>query len=263
MIGRKAVIGLSLLSALLFCAFAAQSASAAAAKNTTAVTCVKGGTDLDFKDEHCDEKVAKGTGSFSHVAIAPGTKTTISVTNAKTANKTTEAAPTILKGSIFGVKSEIVCKTVSGEGTLTNEESGKEHKVSGTVTANFTSCTVNKPAGCKVKEPITTTSSTAGVEELGAGKNEMGLEFKPTEGEVFSEVTLEGCLLAGKYKTTGTAIGTGTPAPTEKHSGTTNVFTNAMTKETLKLAGNPAEISSSTTVTMSGGGNPIALTTTT
>jgi hypothetical protein len=263
MIGRKAVVGLSLLSALLLCAFAAQSASAAVAKNTTAVTCVEGGGELDFTDAHCDNQVKPKEGKFGHVAIAPGTKTTLSVTNAKTANNTTESTPTILKGSIFGVKSEIVCKTVSGEGSLTNEESGKEHKVSGSVTASFTNCTVNKPAGCKVKEPITTTSNTVSVEGLGAGANEMGQEFKPTEGEVFSEVTLEGCLLAGKYKTTGTAIGTGSGSPSAKFSGATNVFTNAMTKETLKLAGNPAEISSTTTVTMSGGGNPVSLTTTT
>jgi hypothetical protein len=272
MIGRKAVVGLSLLSALLFCAFAAQSASAAPAKNTTAVTCVKGGGELDFKDEHCDEKVAAKTGSFGHVAINEGkpVTTNVSVTNAKTANKTTEAAPTILKGTVFGVKNEITCKTVAGEGSLTNSEPvAKDHKLTGSITANFTSCTVNKPAGfgCKVKEPITVKSKVEGVEGLGAGKNEMGLEFKPSEGEVFNEVVIESCFLAGTFKTTGTAIGTGTPAPTEKHSGTTNVFTNAMTKETLKLAGNPAEVSSSTTVRMAPvegkEQSPIALTTTT
>jgi hypothetical protein len=264
MIGRKAVTGLALLSALLVCAFVAQSASAAAAVNTTAVTCVSEAGKKDFSDAHCDKKVADGTGKFGHVEIK-NEATTVSVTNAKTANNTTEAAPTILKGTVFGVKNEITCKTVTGEGSLTNEEpSAKVHKFTGSVTANFTACTVNKPAlGCKVKEPISVTSKVEGVEGLGAGKNEMGQEFKPAAGETFSELTLEGCFIAGTYKTTGTAIGTGTPAPTEKFSGATNVFTNAMTKETLKLAGNPAEISSSTTVTMSGGGNPIALTTTT
>jgi hypothetical protein len=271
MIGRRTVVGLALLSALLVCAFAAQSASAVAAKNTTAVTCVEGGA-KDFSDAHCDNAVTAGTGKFGHVAIENGKATTISVTNAKTANSTTEAAPTVLKGTVFGVKNEITCKTVTGEGTLTNEEVGKEHKVKGTVTANFTSCTVNKPAiGCKVKEPITVKSNTEGVEELQGAKEkekgekgtEMGLEFKPTSGEVFNEVVIEGCFIAGTYKTTGTAIGTGTGSPSAKFSGATNVFTNAMTKETLKLAGNPAEVSSSTTVTMSGGGNPVALTTTT
>lgn len=265
MIGRRTLVGLSLLSALLFCAFAAQSASAAPAKNTTAVTCVKGGGDKDFKDEHCDEFVGKDKGEYGHVAIANGT-TNISVTNAKTANKTTEAAATVLKGTVFGVKNEITCKTVTGEGTLTNSEpESKVHKVTGTVTANFTSCTVNKPAGfgCKVKEPITVKSNTEGVEGNGPEKNTMGLEFKPSEGEVFNEVVIEGCFLKGTFKTTGTAIGTGTGSPSAKFSGATNVFTNEMTKETLKLAGNPAEVSSITTVTMSEKGNPIALTTTT
>jgi hypothetical protein len=273
MIGRRAIVGLSLLSALLLCAFAAQSASAAAAKNTTAVTCVENGGAKDFSDAHCDTAVTPGTGKFGHVAIENGKATTITVTNEKTASETKGAAPTILKGTVFGVKNEITCNTVKGEGSLTNEEVGKEHKVKGSVTANFTSCTVNKPSGfgCKVKEPITVKSNTEGVEELQGAKEkekgekgtEMGLEFKPTEGETFSSVVIEGCFLAGTFKTTGTAIGTGTPAPNAKHSGATNIFTNAMTKETLKLSGNPAEVSSSTTVTMSGGGNPIALTTTT
>lgn len=267
MIGRKAVTGLALLSALLVCAFAAQSASAAAAVNTTAVTCVKviEPKTGDFDDAHCDVLNKDKKGEYKHDPIAVGTKTTVSVTNAGTANATKEAAPTILKGTVFGVKNEITCKTVSGEGELTNEEpSAKVHKFTGTVTAKFTSCTVNKPAiGCKVKEPISVTSKVEGVEGLGPEKNTMGQEFKPAAGETFSELTLEGCFIAGTYKTTGTAIGTGTPSPSAKFSGATNVFTNEMTKETLKLAGNPAEISSSTTVTMSGGGNPIALTTST
>jgi len=260
MIGRRAIVGLSLLCSLLVCAFAAQSALGAAAKNTTAVTCEKQGGN-GFTDAHCDQA---GNGEYGHTAIANGT-TTITVTNGKNASATTAAAPTILKGTVFGVKNEITCKTVTGEGSLTNSEpTSKEHKVTGTVTAKFTSCVVNKPAlGCKVKEPITVESNVEGVEGLGAGKNEMGLEFKPKTGEVFNEITIEGCFVAGTFKTTGTAIGTGNPLPTEKFSGTTNIFTNAMTKETLKLGGNPAEVSSSTTVNMSGGGNPISLTTTT
>jgi pectate lyase len=265
MIGRRAIVGVSLLSALLFCAFAAQSASAAAAKNTTVVTCKPGNpVGWGFTDAHCTKPTTGPAVQFYHLVDLP--PIVVTVTNAKTANETTEAAPTILKGTVFGVKNEITCKTVAGEGSLTNSEPvSKEHRLTGTVTVKFTSCTVNKPSGfgCKVKEPITVKSNVEGVEGLGAGKNEMGLEFKPTEGEVFNEITIEGCFIAGTFKTTGTAIGTGSPAPTEKFSGTTNIFTNAMTKETLKLAGNPAELSSSATVQGASGTDPVALETTT
>jgi hypothetical protein len=265
MIGRKAAVGLSLIGALLAFAFMAQSAFAVSAINTTAVTCTEGAGANDFSDAHCDTNVGAGKGKFGHTEIEKNVETKVTVTNAKTKGATTESTPAIQKGSIFGVKSEITCNTVTGTGTLTNSEPvSKQHKVTGNVTAEFTKCTVNKPGGfgCKVKEPIKVTSNVEGVEGLGAGKNEMGLEFKPKEGEVFAEIIIEGCFLKGTFKVTGTAIGTGTPAPTEKHSGTTNVFTNAMTKETLKLAGNPAEISSSTTVTTTGG-SPVALTTAT
>lgn len=265
MIGRRTAVGLSLMCSLLVCAFVAQSAFGAAATNTTAVTCISGGGSTDFSDEHCDTNVGAGKGKFGHVNIAPKTKVDISITNAKTKNNTTESTPAIQKGTIFGIKSEIVCKTVTGTGSLENVEAvAKQHQVKGTVSAEFTSCTVVKPAlGCKVKEPIKVTSNVEGVEGLGPEKNTMGLEFKPTAGETFAEIILEGCFIAGTYKVTGTAIGTGTPSPTAKHSGTTNVFTNEMTKETLKLAGNAAEISSTTTVTAKTGGQGVALTTAT
>ena len=85
MIGRKAVIGLSLLSALLFSAFAVQSASALVvkvSKNTTAFTCVKTEPNKgDLKDAHCDEKVDPNKGEYKHDAIALNTTTTVAATN--------------------------------------------------------------------------------------------------------------------------------------------------------------------------------------
>lgn len=265
MIQRKAAVYLSLLSVLLLSALIAQGASGAAAKNTTPVTCVKGGGNLDFKDEHCDEKVADKTGSFGHVALASGT-TFISMGNANTGNNTTTGVPWIMNGIIFGVKMEITCTTAAGEGSATGSEPvAKEHKLQLSFVTKVTSCTLNKPAGfgCKVKEPIEFKLNGEGVEGLGAGKNEMGIELKPTEGEVFSEFTIEGCFLSGTYKITGTAVAVGTPSATEKHSGATFLLTKARTKETLKLAGNPAEISSAKTIRMAFGGNPISFTTTT
>jgi len=258
---HRTAVGLALICALFLCALAAQSASAAEGKNTTAFECVKGGGAKDFSDAHCDNHVA---GEFGHVAIGVGTKTSISITNAKTKNNTTEAAPAIMKGTVFGSATEIECKTVSGEGSLTNEEpTAKVHRVKGTVTANFTSCTVKKPAlGCKVKEPISVSSNVEGVEGLGTEANEMGLEFKPT-GAHFASLVLEGCFVAGTYNVDGTAIATGTPSPKEKWSGATSIFTEAMTKSTLKLGGNAASITSSTTVSSATTGNPISLTTVT
>lgn len=261
---HRTAVGISLICALAFSALAAQSASAAEGKNTTAYECVEGGGEKDFSDAHCDNNVGAGNGKFGHVALPLNEKVSISISNAKTKNETKEAANTVLKGTIVGVKSEIVCKTVSGSGSLTNEEpSSKVHRVKGAVEAKFTSCTAPKPAlGCKVKEPIVVSSNVEGVEELGASKNEMGLEFKPT-GAHFASVTLEGCLIAGTFNTDGTAIATGTPSPTAKWSGATSIFTPAMTKETLKLAGNPAEVESTTTVTKAGTSNTVTLTTVT
>jgi len=259
----RTTIGLALLGALALCAFAAQGAIAAEAKNTTAVTCVSGGGEKDFSDAHCDTNVGAGKGSFGHTAIAVGTKTSIYLTNAGTKNNTTEATNAVLKGTVFGVSLEITCKTAEGSGNLKNEEpSSKVHRVRGEVSVEFSNCTVNKPAvGCKV-QPLQLIAPIESVEGLGAGKNEMGLEFW---GSLFVQVILSECFMAGVYDVTGVAIATGTPSNTGKFSGSTNVFTNAMTKETLKLAGNSAEFSSTLTMSMLDliGGNPIALTTAT
>lgn len=261
MIGRRVAVALSLVCSLLICAITAQSALGAAATNTTAVTCTEGAVVKDFSDAHCDNKVQSG-GKFGHTGIANGVKTEVSVTNTKTKNNTTEATPAIFKFTSFGVKHEVTCTVVSGTGTLENTEpSANKHQVKGTITAELDKCTVNKPAGfgCEVKQPIKVTSNVEGVEGLGALKNEMGLEFKPAP----IEIVIANCLFSAVVEITGTAIGTGTPPPTAKHSGATNVFTNAMTKETLVYGGNPAEISSSTTVTTKTGGSPVALTTAT
>lgn len=276
---RSAVVCLFVLSALLTCAFVAQSASATPAKNTTAFTCVKVAKAKtgDFDDAHCDvrHKNEKGEltkeGEFTHELIALGETTKVVVSNEKTKNATTETTPGVLKGELAGAKLEIVCGVIAGEGEFKNEEpESKVHTGKGSGTTKFTSCKVEKPTKCIVKEPIEVSAVGEGVEELGTEKKEMGGELRPVAGKIFVSITLENkgaekCALAGKpLEVEGTAIATGTPAPTEKHSGATAVLTNAMTKETLKIGGKPAEISAVTTVRMAGGEqNPITSTTTT
>jgi hypothetical protein len=247
-------IGLALLFALLLCAFAAQSASAASAKNVTAFACVKAekAKTGEFNDAHCDSVNAKTEGEYNHVLVAQK-NTALEVTNQQTKSSTTESTSAVLKGVLAGIVLEVVCKTVSGEATLSNEEPvAKEHRVKSSITTNFSSCKVEKPAKCTIKEPIVVAGEAEGVEELGAGKNEMGLEVKPAGGgKTFVTLTFEGAECALKeiaFEVQGTAIATGAPEPTAKHSGATAVFTNAMTKETLSIGGKAAEFSASTTV---------------
>jgi hypothetical protein len=257
------------LCGLFLCVFAAQSAVGAEAKNTTVYTCIKGGGAKDFSDAHCDHSVPNGTGEFGHTNLGVGEPTRLVVTNGGTKNNTTEASPAIIKGTVFGVATEVECKTVSGEAEIINEEpSSAWHrwKILNGVTL-FSTCTVKKPAlGCKVAEPIEFGVNGEGAEGLGAEKNEMGLEFKPS-GAHFGSLKIEGCFVAGTFNVDGIAIATGTPSPKEKWSGATEIWTEAMTKETLKLAGNAASISSSMTVRMAPVGgitqNPIGYTTVT
>jgi hypothetical protein len=271
MIGRRAVVGISLICALAFCAFAAQSASAIPAKNTTAFTCVEGGGAKDFEDPHCDKKVAGGAGKFGHVPIALNQTTEITVSNAKTKNMTIESSPTIFKFEFAGQVVEISCKTVHGIGTMHNVElAAKEHKVTGTLTIKVTECKVEKPEKCAVKEPIEYKTEFEGVEGLGPEANTHGIEFKPhKEGPMaLIEINFLGaeCVLNGKVAPIqGTMIATGAPKPSVKHSGATLIFTKEMTKETLKIDGKPVEKSGALTLRMAPIGgqeqHPIAFTT--
>ncbi len=254
--GRRAISGVLLLSALVFCAFAAQSASAAPAKKTTAFTCVQGGGFKDFQDQHCDKKVGPEQGQFGHVPIPINQTTEITVSNAKTGNETLTATPTVFK-FMAGIKPvEISCKNVHGIGTMHNIEGvgSGEHKVTGTLTVKAFACTVLKPMKCTVKNPIEYLTEFEGVEELGPEKNTHGIEYRPhgEGGGPLLTITIEGpeCPVKGVYPIEGTMIATGGPNPKEQHSGATQIFTNEMTKETLKVGGQPAEHSGALTLRM-------------
>jgi triacylglycerol lipase len=263
MIGSRSAICLSLLCALLFCAFAAAGASA---NGTTAFTCSSGAGVKDFTDAHCDTGTTEG--AFGHIEIEAGQETEVETTNAKTKSETKESTPAILKGTIAGVATEISCTTVSGSAKDTNKEISSVMQNEGTgVAIKVSGCTVVKPTkGCKVKEPIELTGTSITVENLG-GKGEMGIEFKPKEGKKLSEVTFEGaeCVVKGQVVALeGTMVATGGRGSSEAvtSTGATLLFTAAMTKETLKFAGNAAELSSTITVSMKEAeGKPITFTT--
>lgn len=273
MIGRRGVIGLSLLCALVFCALAAQSATAAfaPAKNTTAFTCVKGGESLEFKDAHCDERVVAGTGSYSHLVIELNKTTEIEITNKETKSETKESTPAVFKSTYESLKFEVVCQsatsaTAAEKSFIHNVETAPgEHKVTGTAAVVFSECTVNNKK-CTVAN-FEMNSLFEGVEGGGAGSNEMGVEFKPdpSSSKTLVAIFFEGgeCPLGNVREFEGTAIATGTPNPKEKWSGATVVFTNPMTEETLKHLGKSASFSATLTMRMAGNESPISLTTAT
>jgi hypothetical protein len=258
MMGRRAVAGLALLCALLFSAFAAQSASAI--KGTTAFTCAPAEKGA-FNDAHCKEALAGG--KFAHVAIEQGKTTFFHATNDKTKNKTTESTPAVLKGKAFGIAVTISCEKVFAHGTLTNEKEavGGEHYVHGHLTVIYTKCKVTGPAGCKIpgeklelgKVTVTTT---------GKGNN---VTFAPTEGNEFVNFKFEACTvkeLNTEYKVLGSF--------TAQSDGATLNFNEAAitaTKE-LTFGGQPFGLEGSITISQADAteesaktGNPITFTT--
>ncbi len=283
MIGRRAVIGLSLLCALLLSALAAHSASAVertTSKNTTAFTCVEQGKfEGNFSDPHCS--FTSGSGIWTHTSLSVGTTTELGATNEKVTNSTKEDEPAVLKGTVGLAKVEIQCTTVKNNtknSTIHNvEPAEKQHTVTGTLEVEFSSCTVKLLSKCVVAEPISAKATFHGVEGFSGPLNEpnaMGLEFVGSgEEETFAEIEFknkgaEKCSLNGfRFKVKGNAISTSElgfgGSQENKHSGATLAFTPSFKMQTLKLGPNAAEFQGIFTPTMAGGGSPIALTTTT
>jgi hypothetical protein len=279
MIRRRAVVGLSLLGAFAFCAFVAQTASAAKAVNTTTFTCVKDAKNTgDFKDAHCDQAGNPGKEEYKHELIPLNVTTEVDAANEKVTESTKQSEPAVLKGKISAGKVTIECATVKG-----NTEKSKQHNVepekgqhtfTGEAAAVFTNCAVKELTKCIVTEPIVSEGTFEGVEKLGAEKNIMGVEYKGAGGseELFTNIEFknkgaEKCAVNGlKFAVTGSAIGTsgpGTEGPqTNKSAGATIALTPKNEMQKLKLGSEPAEFTLIVVPTMVGG-NPISITTTT
>jgi hypothetical protein len=247
MIGPRAIVGLSLLCTLAFCAFA--SSSAFAAKGTTAFICAKAEKG-EFTDAHCTKSGA-GVG-YKHEAIAVGTKTNIVISNKNTKNETKEATPAVLKFKIPPMDGEFICQTVSGEGSLTNN-AGPPMNVSGEVAITYSECVFQAGGtfpGCELEGSSISTKAT-----LSTPTEEMAVKFSDA-GEVFTKFRLTKCKTEA-FNIEYVVKGSYSAIP----SGTTWETTAVSTKG-LSTAGGQAALETKTTVTMSATETGIALTTT-
>jgi len=267
MIGRKAAVGLTLLCALVFPAFAASSASAEVA-GTTAFTCVpmiEGVT--GFKDAHCAEKAAnQAEVKFVHKEIKQDETTKIHGTNEKTKNNTSEHTPAMLETAIAGISIKITCTKVFAHGNQTNKlepAPSKEHWIHGEkITVHYTECELNL-AKCEVEnKTVLAEGITATTTELGEN-----IRFKPEVGNTFVTFNIvnkagEQCSITGKFPVVGSLRA--------QLSGATLNFTHkAITGEkTLTFGGQPAGLSGSITVSQAAEtaetgktGNPISVAT--
>lgn len=246
MLSNRALIGICILSALAFSAFAASSASAV---DTTAITCGKGFTG-DFTDAHCK---SKGSGEFGHKEI--GGRTAISSTNINTG---IERSVTKLKGVQAGVTLEFQAKVLEGEGEVENSEivnKSKENEMvaQGTGVAHFKEVTVTAPAGkgCVVKGGEVKTKQLTGTTQ----EQTNTLEIAPETGETLAEFTVEGCSITSLnhiFKVTGLVRGTIEGATLRwTHNGSTEQNTLFLSGQKVGVEGNG---------TLSGPGNPLTAT---
>jgi hypothetical protein len=278
MIGRqRGALGIALLGALIVCAWAASSASATSAVNTTAFTCVKVESGAGFSDEHCEKSVGSKA-QFAHEQISLDETRSIDVTNQKVTEETKKSEPAIFITKSGLTKVETECTEVKAnpsQATVHNVEVESKHKFTGTATIEFSKCTVKQPSKCTIKEPIVGSATFEGVEGLEGPKEEanaMGVEFRGSGAEeTFAETTFTGAECSLKEKTSkikGSLIGTSGPttesAQNNKSSGATIVLTPKNSMQKLKFGVEAAELTLIITPFGSGGpGGPISVTTST
>ncbi len=253
----KAFVGVLLLCALVFSALGA--ANASAKKGFKTFTCAFVFSGGEFGGGHCNKK---GT-AWAHVVFNKNTTITAVNKRTKGEEETSEEEETVqaeLSGAISGVEVKIDAKEVAGSGNAENKEVEGVWEGTGSETLEYKELTVTKPSGCTVKAPITL-KATRTTKVISESPEEMGLEYKPLEGESFGSFTLEGkeCPLNGtSLKVSGTFVATAGGTP--NGSGGLFQVTPAMTKSTLKLGGNAAELQQR--ITLRGeNGNPLVYTT--
>jgi hypothetical protein len=253
--GRRAIVGLCMLCALLFSAFAAQSASAAS-NGTTIFTCVKGAPVKDFVKEHCKAGDV-GTKEYGHVAVAAETTTELELSNEKVDAATTGPVGSVFQETLAGAELELTSPKVTGTGgSITNKVDPVtgEHYFEGTALYHYAEVKVPKPKekGCDVYTDNEAKEKGAkGVVDVHLKFTTKGqgdfIKFEPATGTAFATFFVEcttklGAPLEGTWEITGSV-----KCPV---NGATILCTHAevTTQNTLKGKGGKAGIEGPITV---------------
>ena len=276
----KAIVWLSILTALCVGAFAAQGASAA----TTVGECTSSASTKDFSDAHCDNGLTPG-GTFGHILFANGLETKVTATNANTAEETKASTPLTLEAKLAGVVFAITCGKVEATGTVKNNAGGTV--TFGNATTNVTECEQKGPPEC-VGHPVTVAritsvqtepmnlkiSSTKKVGPTGeeitfheenatVPGTEMGLKFAPPANQNLTQITVS-CPFATTFPMKGFTYATSARANGSKAStsgsGATIVFSKSSSIGGLILFGRPATLTGALTFKATSGNALISTT---
>lgn len=264
MSGKRAVLGLSLLCALLVSAWTASSTAAGEAKIiTTHFRCKEqpspAGDAEGFSDEHCTVAATGKNVKFEHAESFPNRTFRATASNEKTAESTKKSTELVLTGKTKGVNGEIGCTTVHQEGEVGN--------IPGPPMAAWGEFHETKIAGCTTKGFLAFLGCEVGEGEIvvaeklvsGTTPNSMEVVYEPKKGEVVGIFAIEGteCKTpAGNYTIEGSFAGI--------PNGATMEFTKESTKG-LTIGGVQAGLTTKLTIRETEGDgkfkDPIATTT--
>jgi hypothetical protein len=138
-----------------------------------------------------------------------------------------------LEATIGAVATDVLCTAADATGTIL--ESTKDAAANG---ITFTGCSVSKPTGCTVTNPITTVALSSAL----LTNETVGLDtWTPTSGTKFTELVFSGtaCSVEGKFTVTGQAQCEG--ALNTEAETFACLFNKNSGKELLKLGTNTAD----------------------
>ncbi len=144
-------------------------------------------------------------------------------------------SPFKLKLTFNGVKVEVVCSTLTGEGTITNEkEKEKEPGTASETSFNFKSCTVPTPQKCTVGFPTGSINFLVKGEAINF-EGKPAVKFTASEGSTITSFPFEGseCSLKG---TTMNLSGAFTGISNSTIAGTNALFEFTAASSELKFS---------------------------
>lgn len=276
MIGRRNIIGLASVCALLGSALVAQG-SAAAGNGQTIFECSHTAPVLEFHEPHCDNQeptpLEFGHKAFLGTAEKPEE---INLTNGGTKSGTTEPTPMVLSIPLLHGFSNVVveCTNVEGTGAAFNELSGTVHRGKGMLPAKFNNgtgvlCHTNQTGcvggtatvGARVSEVKLSAETVEGMSlKEGGVSGGHGLKLFPTSGTQFGTVTFEGtCGLHafGAIPVAGSV--TGTAGGSREGRGAT-LFLVPGEMNSLTVGGSAAQLEGKGTIKRPSTGNAMVLT---
>jgi hypothetical protein len=189
------------LALMVSAALAAATTGSASAATQSWRACELGTTlgETTYQDSNCT--IVRKTGEYSWHYLTEPTRFTM-----------VNSGNITLNLPLFGVTANVTCSSLSLEGTIENHALGSGTFAQSGADKNFTlsGCTVNKPAGCGISNPVTFVDLNGEATEF---EGKPAVKFSAASGTALTSYDLTNCgIFNGGHTVTGYFTGIAQPS---------------------------------------------------